>query len=148
MILPETFNNFHLIKVRNTYVGCNHSNKKPVVFAFVSEQHVRKVQESMFDFKYETQQFEEKSYIMKPISAIEFNRNYLNIDIEEMGFFDTQLHLSMNNVDMFIVDSVYKDEMNNISLINLHSEVEPLFINDNMKRLHLNKLVAISKSNQ
>jgi hypothetical protein len=144
MILPETLNNFHLIKVRNKYVGCNHSHKKPVVFAFVAEQHVRKVQESMFDFNYETEQLEEKSYIMKPVSTVKLNKNYFKSDVEQMGLFDTQLHLSMNNVDMFIVDTIYKDEMSNISLINLHSQVEPLFINDNMQRLHLNKLIAVS----
>jgi hypothetical protein len=136
-------NNFHLVKVKNTYLGCNHDNKKSVVFAFTQKEHAHKIKNVLRVRKCKIEQQQDKVYQVKPHYIKPFNgKASPPIEVEEAGLYDTQIHLAMNGVDMFIVDEMHvDDEQDSLSLVNVESVVEPLFINYDMQRMHLNRLM-------
>lgn len=131
---------FHLIKVRNTYLGCNHIHKKPVVFTFLNQEHANNVKDTVRQYKYKVEQVDVNVYKMNAVERLK--RDISQVEIEQAGLFDTQIHLTINGVDMFIVDHLVKDAKNNLHLVNDESNVEPLFINTDMQRMHLNKFVS------
>jgi hypothetical protein len=72
---------------------------------------------------------------------IEKNRRMKLYEVERMGYVDLNLHVSLNNIDVYIVDNIIEDDEANMYLMNCETKLEPLFINEMMVKIHLNKIL-------
>lgn len=123
--------------VRNdrSYLGTMQHPSK--VFAFTNPKHALDVCRLVHRSQVDVLPYCHNIYLIKhETSRVDKEEMY----IEAFGMLNAQIQLVMNNVEMFICDSIIEDDDANIYLVNRVSKPQPLYINEDIKKIHLNKL--------
>lgn len=134
---------FYLLKNKVIYLGHQNTTPatRPVVFAFTKSKYAEAVRQTLQLNECRVEQYADCIYKVKTVSPADAcKKSNTDMEIECHGYFDTQIHLSINNVDMFIVSSIIEADDASVYVVQTTKEVKPIFINPDMQRMHLNKL--------
>ena len=141
---------YYLLKKSGKYFGHINYTSSPVVFAFRKPKNIESIRDNLCRYKqykiddntsdvYKVS-FDRKRHIIKKNSSSLY-------EIEQMGYYDMNLHITLNNLKLHIVDDIIEDDETNIYLMNCGTLMEPVFVNDIMIKRHLNKFIDKEKIN-
>lgn len=144
---------FYLLKNSKAYFGHVQQHNhvcKPLVFAFTKSKHAEIVRQTLRINPCDVEQYADSIFKVTPADIFESPCiiPQEGIDIECHSFFDVQIHLSMNNVEMFIVDSITEADDACVYMVQGKNDIKPLFINEDMRRLHLTRLLNTEDSTE
>lgn len=141
---------YYVLKKSGKYFGHMNYISSPVVFAFKKQKNIKSLKDNLCRYKHYTIDdntsnvykvtFEGKRYTTKKNSVSPY-------EIERMGYFDLNLHITLNNINLHVIDDVIEDDEMNMYLMNCGTVMEPLFVNDVMIKRHLNKFIGKEKIN-
>lgn len=140
-----------MLKRSGRYFGYTNYVQTPVVFAFRKERNIETIRHNMFSYKnYTIDNDMSNVYKITYEQPLEIRRRskLSPFEIERMGYFDMNLHVTLNNVQVHIVDDVIEDDESNLYLVNCGTEMTPVFVNDNMVKRHLNTFIGVEKVNE
>jgi len=124
-----------MVRNATSYLGTQQHPSK--VFAFANPKHALDVCRLVHRSKIDVLPHCDNIYFIKhETHRIDKEEMY----IEAFGMLNAQIQLVINNVEMFICDSIIEDDDANIYLVNRMSKPQPLYINEDIKKIHLNKL--------
>lgn len=133
---------FYIIKKSSKYFAHLNYTTRPVIFAFRKQKNVEIVRDSLCNHsKFMIDDHNVDTYKITYEKPIEKNRRMKLYEVERMGYVDLNLHVSLNNIDVYIVDNIIEDDEANMYLMNCETKLEPLFINEMMVKIHLNKIL-------
>jgi hypothetical protein len=140
-----------MLKKSGRYFGHINYICNPIVFAFKKQTNVEAVRDNICRYKKYTiddhssntykLMFERPLDVKKKVSASSY-------EVERMGYFDMNLHITLNNIKLHIVDDVIEDDDANMYLMNCGTVMEPVFVNDIMIQRHLNRFIDKEKINE
>ena len=133
---------FFVIRKSGKYFGHVNYQTNPVVFAFRKHAHVEKVRQSVSKHNYKIDDHNASFY--KVVYEPKMKVRPQQFEVVSMGYFDLNLHISMNNVNLYVIDNIIEDDEANMYFVNCKTRLEPIFINDAMMRMHLNKIVTLN----
>lgn len=141
---------YFLLKKSGKYFGHINYTSSPVVFAFRKQKNIQSLRDNLCRYKqYKIDDdtsdvykvlFEGKRHTVKKNSALSY-------EIEQMGYYDMNLHITLNNIKLHIVDDIIEDDETNMYLVNCGTVMEPIFVNDAMIKRYLNKFIDKEKIN-
>lgn len=133
---------FFMLKCGRSYFGHGGSTiGRPLVFTFTKQHHADIVRKTLTLWDCNIHDYNQSVYELHVAGKVNVNAPRLDMSIDSYGFFDAQIYLTMNNVDMFIVDSIIEDDDGHIYLVNSPATFQPLFINNDMTVMHMNRLL-------
>lgn len=142
---------FYMLKKSGKYFGHINYKTSPVVFAFKKLKNLETIRENLCKYKKYTID-DNTSHVYKLTFErqleIKKKRSLSLYEIERMGYFDMNLHITLNNTNVHIVDDVIEDDDMNMYLMNCGTVMEPVFVNDIMVKRHLNKFIDKEKINE
>jgi hypothetical protein len=131
-------NKFSVVSKRNTALGYLPYGAKSTVFTFRKIYHAKRVKEWIDIYDYEVMKLKDDMFIMS-VGQPRKSRNH-DHEIETSGYFDTQVRLEVNNINMFVVDDIIVDDMANIYLLNRGHKLVPIEVNNTLYLAHLEQL--------
>lgn len=137
---------FYLLKKGGKYFGHINYISRPTVFAFRKQRDLEKVKYNIcnhVDYSIDGHNSEYFQIIYE--HQLDMKRRLNLYEIERMGYIDMCLHITLNNVNLHIVDDVIEDDESNMYLMNCGTTVDPVFVNEMMTKLHLNKIISVQK---
>lgn len=126
-----------MVRNATSYLGTTQQPSK--VFAFTNPKHALDVCRLVHRSKIDVLPYCHNIYFIKH-ETLRIDKEKEEMYIEAFGMLNAQIQLVMNNVEMFICDSIIEDDDANIYLVNRASQPQPLYINEDIKKIHLNKL--------
>lgn len=142
---------YYLLKKSGRYFGHTNYTSTPVVFAFRKQKNLEAIRDNLCHYKrYKIDDNTSDVYKLTFEKQLETKKKNpsSSYEIERMGYFDMNLHITLNNLKIHIVDDVIEDDETNMYLMNCGTVMEPVFINDIMIRKHLNKFIDTEKINE
>jgi hypothetical protein len=129
---------FSVVSKRNTALGYLPYGAKSTVFTFRKRYHAKQVKEWIDIYQYEVMKLKDDIFIMsvgKPRTSRDHDH-----EIVTSGYFDTQIRMGVNNVNMFVVDDIIVDDTANIFLLNRGHKLVPIEVNNTLYLAHLEQL--------
>lgn len=139
-----------MLKKSGRYFGHMNYTSTPIVFAFRKQKNIESIRDNLCHYtKYRIEDNTSDVYKVTFENRRDTKHNSsLSYEIERMGYFDMNLHITLNNLKVHIVDDVIEDDETNMYLMNCGTIMEPVFVNDIMIKRHLNKFIDIEKINE
>lgn len=140
-----------MLKKAGRYFGYRNYETNPIIFAFRKQKNIETIRNNLCSYlKYKIDNDISNVYKVTYEQPLELKKRSTtsSIEIERMGYFDMNLHITLNNVNVCIVDDIIEDDDTNVYLVNCGTVMEPVFVNDNMIRKHLDKFVNVEKINE
>ncbi len=137
---------YYMLKKSGRYFGYTNYKSNPIVFAFRKQKNIETIRDNICSYlKYNINDHTSNVYKIIYEQPLEIKRRTTisSFEIERMGYFDMNLHVTLNNVKVYIVDDIIEDDDRNIYLVNTGTVVDPVFVNDNMIRKHLEKFLDV-----
>lgn len=142
---------YYMLKRSGRYFGYTNYETSPMLFAFRKQKNIETIKNNIMSYKKYTINddmsnvykitYEQPLDVKKRIRTSPY-------EIERMGYFDMNLHITLNNVKVHIIDDIIEDDDTNIYLVNSGTKMDPVFVNDNMIKRHLNKFIDTEKVNE
>ena len=142
---------YYMLKKSGRYFGYTNYTTNPVVFAFTKQKNIETVRNNLCCYsKYRIDNDISSVYKVTFEQPLETKQKFKSssIEIERMGYFDMNLHVTINNVDCFIVDDIIEDDDTNMYLVNCGTAIKPVFVNDSMVKKHLDRFINVEKINE
>ncbi len=133
-----------LIRKARSYFGHINYTTKPTIFAFKKEAQADAIRRRLANNNFEIDDHQTATYKISFTPTKEPSKWRIpvsqRIQVEHVGHFDFSIYVSLNCVNAHIVENIIEDDDGNIYLVNHHNKLEPIHINDNMVKMHLQKL--------
>lgn len=133
-----------LIRKARSYFGHINYVSKPTIFVFKKETHADAIRKRLTQNTFEIDDHQTATYKVSftPVKQPSKWRipSSQMLQVEYVGYFDLSIYVSLNSVNAHIVDDIIEDDEGNLYLVNHHNKLEPIHINDNMVKMHLQKL--------
>lgn len=140
---------FYFLKRADRYFGHMNYHSNPTVFAFRKPIDVEKVKNNLCNYvKYDIDDHHSGIFKIVYENPKNLNARRSFYEIERMGYFDMCLHITLNNLNVHIIDDIIEDDETNMYLMNCGTTMEPVFVNDMMYKMHLNKILSVQKINE
>lgn len=137
---------FYVLRRGGRYFGHINYQSSPTVFAFRKQKDLERIKYSIVNHvKYHIDDHNSDTFKIVYEHPIEMKQRHSLYEIERMGYIDICLHTSLNNVSLYIVDDIIEDDEANMYLMNCGTTMDPVFVNDMMKKIHLNKIINTQK---
>lgn len=141
---------YYLLKKSGRYFGHTNYTTTPIVFAFRKQKNIESIRDNLCNFKkYKINDHTSNVYKLtfeKQVDTKKKNTS-ASYEIERMGYYDMNLHVTLNNIKVHIVDDVIEDDDTNMYLMNNGTLLEQVFINEHMIKRHLNNIIDKEKIN-
>lgn len=141
---------YFLLKKSGRYFGHTNYTSTPVVFAFRKQQNIQLIRDNLCRYKiFKLDDNTSDVYKLSFEKQLDRKRNNptSSYEIERMGYYDMNLHVTLNNIKVHIVDDIIEDDETNMYLMNCGTLLEQLFINEHMIKRHLNNIIDKEKIN-
>jgi hypothetical protein len=141
---------YYLLKKSGRYFGHINYTSTPVVFAFRKPKNIEAIRENLCHYgNYKVDDNTSNVYKLTFEKRLDIRKRTLSssYEIERMGYFDMNLHVTLNNINVHIVDDVIEDDETNMYLMNCGTVMEPVFVNDIMIKNYLNRFIDKEKIN-
>lgn len=141
-------NDVYLIRHDKGYLGHIHpQTNRSIVFAFRNLRHADEVTRKFNRTLCSVTEYTGNSYIVEedlinPKTKLD-TAHYM-MYTECYGVLNAHIHLSMNNVNMHIIDTMIENDDGDIYLMSSTQPPTPLFVNDDMIKMHFDRLLKAS----
>ena len=148
--MSQYINDYYMLKKSGRYFGHINYTSNPVVFAFRKQKNIEAIRDNLCLHRHYTIDDDTSNVYKvtfdKPLDIKKKNSSLY--EIERMGYFDMNLHVTLNNINVHIVDDIIEDDETNMYLMNCGTVMEPIFVNDIMIKRHLNQFIDKEKINE
>jgi hypothetical protein len=142
---------YYMLKRSGRYFGYINYETSPTLFAFRKQKNIETIRDNICSYKkYKINDHISDVYKITYEQPLDIKRKtkISTYEIERMGYFDMNLHITLNNVKVHIIDDIIEDDDTNIYLVNSGTVMDPVYVNDNMVKRHLNKFINTEKVNE
>jgi hypothetical protein len=141
-------NDVFLLRHTQGYLGHSHRGanvEKSKVFTFRNLRIAKEVASKLTHQPFVVSQYNEQVYQLQ-LTQKPVDWKPQELEAECFGLLNAQIYLSMNNVDLHLVDNCFDSDDGDIFLVSTKPTskvLKGMFINDDMLKIHLKKIVQL-----